>query len=333
MISIICPVFNEERYIEQCLESIISQDIDKNTIEVLFIDGMSTDRTRSIIQVYTEIYSFVRMIDNPNRTVPYALNIGIKESRGDILIRIDAHSYFPPNFVSTLVGYLIALNADNVGAVCITDVVNKNMKTLAIKEVLMSKFGVGNSLFRIGVKTVKEVDTVPFGCWRKSIFEKYGLFDTRLARNQDIEFNKRIIREGGKIYLVPDTYSIYYAREDFKQLAKNNFQNGKWNILTVRYTGQSNSLSLRHFIPLVFILSLMIPVVFSILNSKIIYISFLSITIYFSFLFMSSLIISLKKRLSILYLALSFITLHFSYGFGSLIGIIKSLSIKRSRPE
>jgi len=332
MISIICPVFNEEKYIKMCIESIMHQDF-SDEIEAIFIDGMSTDNTVSIIEQYLKVYQTIRLITNTNRTVPYALNMGITAARGDIIVRIDAHSYFPPNYISTLVYYLIALNADNVGAVCITDVVNKTKKTLAIKEVLMSRFGVGNSLFRIGVNNVKEVDTVPFGCWRRSVFEKYGLFDTRLTRNQDIEFNKRIIREGGKIFLVPGTYSVYYVREDLRQLAKNNFQNGRWNILTVKYTGRRDSLSLRHFIPLVFVLSLIIPVLLSIFYNKISYISMLSITAYFLFLLINCLIIALKKKLSIVYLVLSFITLHFSYGFGSLMGIIESFFIKRSKTQ
>ena len=131
-----------------------------------------------------------------------------------------------------------------MGTVCKTDVLNKTPKTLAIREVLGNKFGVGNSTFRTGITEEQDVDTVPFGCWRREVFEKYGLYDVRLVRNQDIELNKRIKRGGGKIYILPDTYCTYLARETWSALAKNNYGNGKWNILTVWYTKMFSSLSI-----------------------------------------------------------------------------------------
>ena len=99
---------------------------------------------------------------------------------------------------------------------------------------------------------ITEVDTVPFGCYRKEVFTKYGLYNTKLVRNQDIELNKRIKRGGGKIYLIPDTYCVYYAREKYREIIKNNYLNGKWSILTVYITKTFNSLSVRHFVPMIF---------------------------------------------------------------------------------
>ena len=228
-----------------------------------------------------------------------------------------------------LVDALYELKADNVGAVCRTDVLNKTSKTLAIKEVLSNKFGVGNSVFRTGVNKVMEVDTVPFGCWKRDVFDKYGLYDVRLVRNQDIELNKRILRGGGKICIVPDTYCTYLARETFKALSKNNYGNGKWNILTVFYTKQFNSLSLRHFIPLLFIGSLLIPVVLSVLCGPFILLSILSLLLYIIVLGIISFKLAMIKRLNMLYLFMSFVTLHLSYGWGSFVGIIKLPFIKR----
>ena len=255
MLTIICPIYNEEKYIARCIESIMAQDYPKDDLEVLFVDGMSTDRTREIIASYLPQCSYLRVLDNPHKIVPYAMNKGISEAKGDIIMRIDAHTFYEPNYCSAIVKRLKELDAENVGCVCKTDVLNKTPKTLAIREVLSNKFGVGNSAFRTGIDGVKEVDTVPFGCWPKRVFEKYGQYDVRLVRNQDIELSKRIINGGGKIYIIPDTFCTYLARETFSGLAKNNFGNGKWNILTVYYTRQMKSLSLRHFIPLLFVLS------------------------------------------------------------------------------
>ena len=329
MISVICPTFNEEKYIKCCIESILAQDYPKEDLEVIFVDGMSTDNTRLIINEYQSKYPFIKLIDNPQRIVPCAMNAGISCAQGQIIFRIDAHSLYQPDYFSSLSRRLLELDADNVGVVCKTDVLNKTPKTLAIKEVLSNRFGVGNSKFRIGISDVEEVDTVPFGCWKREVFDKYGLYDTRLIRNQDIELNKRIKRGGGKIYIVPDTYCTYLARETFSALAKNNYANGKWNILTVFYTNNIRSLSVRHFIPLLFVASLLIPPVLALFYAPFIYVSLLSLMLYLvAICGVCSGLVS-KKKLNFFYLITAFATLHISYGWGSLIAMLKLPFIKR----
>lgn len=250
------------------------------------------------------------------------MNIGIRASKGDVIMRLDAHAQYPVNYFSALVKALYELKADNVGTACQTEVLNKTPKTLAIREVLSNKFGVGNSTFRLGVDKVMKVDTVPFGCWKREVFNKYGFYDERLIRNQDIEFNKRIVRGGGRIFIVPNTYCIYLARETFKALAKNNFGNGKWNILTVYYTQQIKSLSVRHFIPLLFVLSLILPIVFSFFYFPVVIIALMSLLLYSLSISIISLSLGLKKRLNSWHLMRAFVILHVSYGWGSLVGII-----------
>lgn len=328
MLSVICPIYNEEKYIVGCIESILQQDYPRNDLEVLFVDGMSTDRTREIVTEYTSKYCFIKLLDNPHKIVPYAMNIGIKMSKGDIIMRLDAHAKYPNNYFSVLTSKLIELGADNVGVVCRTDVLNKTQKALAIREVLSNKFGVGNSTFRTGVDRVMEVDTVPFGCWRRDVFDRIGLYDVKLVRNQDIELNKRILRGGGKIYIIPDTFCTYLARETFQGLSKNNYGNGKWNILTVYYTKQIGSLSVRHFIPLLFLLSLTLPTVLSLLYFSFIYFSLFFLVLYLIALGGVCLKLALNRRLNIFYLLISFFVLHLSYGWGSLTGIIKIVFLK-----
>lgn len=325
MLSVICPIYNEERYIQECIESILRQDYPKDDLEVFLVDGMSTDRTREIIEPYINQYPFMHLLDNPHKIVPYALNIGIQSAHGDVIIRFDGHATYESNYFSVLVRRLRELKADNVGAVCHTDVLRKTPKTCAIREVLSNPFGVGNSVFRTGIEEVREVDTVPFGCWRRDVFDRYGFFDTRLVRNQDIEYNKRILRHGGKIFIVPDTYCTYFARESYRALAKNNFGNGMWNILTVHYTHQFSSLSLRHFIPLLFVLSLIVPMSASFVWTPIINVSRLSITCYLLAMGSISIYLSFKKKLCFRYLLTTFLVLHLSYGLGSLMGVVNLL--------
>lgn len=329
MISVICPIYNEEKYIAKCIDSIFAQDYSHDDMEVLLVDGMSNDKTREIVNNYISKYPFIKLLDNPYKIVPHAMNIGIQNAKGDVIIRLDAHATYEFNYFSALINSLYRLEADNVGSVCKTDVLNRTPKTLAIKEVLCNKFGVGNSPFRTGITKEMRVDTVPFGCWRKCVFDKYGLYDTRLVRNQDIELNKRILYGGGKIYIVPDTYCTYLARETYKALAKNNFENGKWNVLTVYYTKQFRSLSTRHFIPLIFLLSLIIPILSSLIYLPFIFISIFSMGAYILLLSKVSLTLSIKKNLNFLYLLISFIVLHLSYGWGALTGLLKLPFIKQ----
>lgn len=328
-LSVICPIYNEERYISQFLDSILKQDFPQDELEILLVDGMSKDGTRDIVANYIAQYPFIRLIDNPEKIVPYAMNRGIDAAKGDVIMRLDAHASYQPDYFSVLVNGLKRLNTDNVGTVCKTDVLNKTPKTLAIREVLGNKYGVGNSTFRTGIDHEQEVETVPFGCWRKDVFEKYGKYDVRLVRNQDIEFNKRIIRGGGKIYILPDTYCTYLARETWNALAKNNYGNGKWNILTVYYTKTLASLSLRHFIPLLFLLSLIVPLLLGLIWWPSALVSAVSSLAYIGLLSIVSLKLAVKKHLNFFHLFTTFLFLHLSYGWGSLVGIMKLPFTKR----
>lgn len=323
MLSVIVPIYNEEKYIAKCLDSILEQDYPKEDMELLLCDGMSKDRTREIIAEYHKKHSWIQLLDNPDRIAPCAMNVGIKAAKGDVIMRLDAHASYENNYFSSLVKALDECGADNVGAVCRTDVLNKTPKTLAIREVLSNKFGVGNSTFRTGIKGAQEVETVPFGCWKREVFDKYGMYDTRLVRNQDIELNKRIIRGGGKIIIIPDTYCTYLARETYKALAKNNFGNGKWNILTVFYTREIKSLSIRHFVPLCFVLGLILPLIVGIFWHPALWLSLAVALMYILALGTVSLKLAVTKKLNFVYLLISFIVLHVSYGFGSLVALLK----------
>ena len=323
-ISIIIPCLNEEKYIVTCMESIISSNIDYKQTEVIFVDGSSRDKTVKIINSYQKKYPFIQILNNPEKITPISMNIGIRASKGKYIFVLSAHATYNSDYFSKLLKEIERLDADCVGGVLITDVKNKNKKSNSIKEILSHKFGVGNSDFRTGSSEIKEVDTVAFGCYTREVFEKYGYYDERLIRNQDIELNKRIINGGGKIYLVPNVECTYYARENFKALAKNNYANGFWNILTAYYTKTLNSLSLRHFIPLIFILSLLFPLILSLLFPKLLWLTFLSLISYLALVIITSFKLR-KNNNSFFSLVGSFLTLHFSYGFGSLMGIFSIL--------
>lgn len=322
-ISVIIPCRNEASYLPDCLNSVIQSDYPKEKMEVLLFDGQSHDNTIEIAQAFVDKYPFIKVFENPRKTVPYAMNAGIEIAAGEYIIRLDAHSKYPADYFSKLISWSQKLKADNVGAVSKTDVKHKNRKTCSIKSVLTSPFGVGNSYFRTGTENVKEVDTVPFGCYHQSVFTKYGGYNNLLTRNQDIELNKRIKRNGGKIYLVPEIECTYFARETFREIANNNYRNGLWNILTVYITKSINSLSIRHFIPLMLILALTLPVIPACLWHPWFFgLSILAFVAYQAFILVAS-FRSKATENSFLYLWWGFITLHISYGLGSLVGIFK----------
>lgn len=260
MISIICPIYNEEKYIPQFLDSILQQDYPKDDLEILLVDGMSKDRTRDIISEYAEKYPCLRLVDNPQQTVPYAMNNGIKNAKGDIIIRLDAHAEYPSNYFSVLVNKLDELEgAENVGGVCITLPCNETTVATAIAECLSNKFGMGNSYFRVGAKEVMSVDTVPFGCFRKTLFDKVGLYDTDMIRNQDDELNGRIIKNGGKIYLLPDVEIKYFARDKISKVRNMFYQYGLYKPLGNKKLG--SPATIRQFFPLLFVIGLVIGLI------------------------------------------------------------------------
>ncbi len=319
LISIIIPCRNEENYIYQCLDSLLKSTYPVNRIEIFIIDGLSEDSTPQIIDKYCFAHSGIHRINNPHKTTPHALNLGIQASSGEYIIILSAHADYPPNYCEKLVTEAQRLDAVCTGPLLQTRTKRETNTTKAIANVLSDPLGVG-SRFRTGATEIIEVDTVAFGCYHRTVFEKYGLFDKRLIRNQDIEFNKRLIRGGEKIYLLPDLICTYYARETYTELGKNNYQNGYWNILTAYYTGTFSSLSLRHFIPLIFVLSIMLPFLAVPLYPLILWIPSTILIIYLLFIVKRSWDIKDKTRW--LHQIWAFIVLHFSYGFGSIGGII-----------
>lgn len=329
-VSIIIPCRNEEKYIGKCLDSIIAQDYPKDKLEVLVIDGMSEDGTREIVRQRTEKHPFIKVIDNPNRIVPPALNVGIRQAKGDVIIRMDAHSVYEVDYIAKCINYLNQHNADNVGGVWVTLPGSDSLLAKSIALTLSHPFGVGNSYFRIGLKEPRYVDTVPFGCYKKEVFEKIGLFNENLVRNQDIELNLRLKKTGGKILLVPEIISYYHARSTLRTLSKNNFLNGLWVIYSTKFAKMP--FSLRHLIPFFFVMFLAGSLVLSLFYYPCIYLFAFIIGLYLVVNIFFSIKLSLKNGFKYFpALILSFSTLHFSYGLGSLCGIIKLFMSKRRK--
>lgn len=177
LVSIVIPSRNEEKFIGMCLDSIIANDYPKDKIEVLIVDGVSEDGTREIVEKYVQQYPFIKILDNLKKNTPCALNIGIKNAKGDIIMKMDAHTTYKKDYVSNCVKYLDKYKADNVGGILKMIPRDSNVIARAIVLSFSCPFGVGNSYFRTGCERPKWVDTVAFGCYRREVFEKFGLYN------------------------------------------------------------------------------------------------------------------------------------------------------------
>ena len=315
-LSVIVPIYNEERYIEACVASLLAQDFPQEEMELLLVDGASTDRTPELLEkLAREHPSVIRVLQNPKRIQSAAMNLGAKAARGTYLIRVDAHADYPPNYFSRCVSLMEETGAQNVG--CIWNTQGKTPKAQMIAMMLTSPFGVGGAAFRTGGKS-GWVDTVPFGTFRKDYYESIGGFDERLARSEDNEINYRIRKNGGKIYMTDEMAVTYYCRETVSALGRMAFANGKWNVIAAKLC--PGSMSLKYFVPLAFVLSLIVMPFLCLLHPVFCWLFAAELVLYLGL----SLYFALQKTHEVkklLRLWLLFPAFHIPYGLGSLAGL------------
>jgi len=323
-ISIIIPCRNEKKYIEKCLDSVINQNYPKDKLEVLIVDGISDDGSREILSEYAQKYFFIKLLDNPKIITSCALNIGIKNAHGSFIIWMSAHNFYEKDYILKCIENIKKFNVDNVGGIIIPTTDKNSLVAKSIVKVLSHPFGVGNSYFRISSKLPKYVDTVFGGCYKKEIFEKVGLFNERLIRGQDMEFNLRLKNRGGKILLIPEIKSYYYCRSDIKSFCKHNFINGIWAILPFKFS-RDMPVAIRHLVPLFFVLTIIILSFLTAFLPKLIYylISIISFYLLVNLYFSLKIAIREKNLRLFLLLPIVFICLHISYGLGSIYGLLK----------
>lgn len=325
-VTIIVPIKNEEKYIIQCLDSLLKQTFPQENYEILVIDGMSTDNTREIVNNYIQNNNNIniKMFDNPKKIAPTAMNIGLKNAKGDVIIRIDGHSYVSSDFIEQ---NLIALS--NTDAACVggpIEAIASDIISKAISFAMMSPFGVGNALFRYS-KEPCYVDTLAFGAYIKDIFNRIGLFDEELVRNQDDELNYRLIKSGLKIFLTPKIKSYYYNRSSLKKLWSQYFQYGFWKVRVIQKHGRPASL--RHLVPMTFILTLIFPIIISVFYTKIIWVTITILILYLLANLLFTFKICLVKGIQYLFLLpIVFAILHFSYGLGFISGLLYFYFVK-----
>ena len=313
-VSVVLPAYNEEKYIKSCIESLIRQTYPRDKMEWIIVDGNSTDKTRDIINEYIDEYPIILLI-NEKRKTPISLNMGIKASKGQFIIRFDAHATFPLDYIEKCVNCLLTTGADNVGGWVETKA--EGFIGEAIAKMLSSKFGVGGSSFRTEKKSAY-VDTVPFGAFRREVFDRIGLFNEELLRSEDNDINARIVEGGGKVFISEEINSTYYCRDSIPAVLKQGLQNGNALFRTMRINPKA--MRIRHFIPFLFLLSVVALPLLGLFNSafKIIFFAemacYFVLDIYYSFF--------TTDRIKGLVTFWLFPMFHICYGIGSALGLL-----------
>ena len=316
MISIILPIRNEKQSIANTLDSILTQS--GKEYEIIVSDGMSTEGTREIIKSFQEKNDNIQLIDNHEQIVSTGFNRALSIAKGDVIIRVDGHSEIDPSFLQKCILSLKETGADCVGGS--TTHIAKGIIGKSIVLAQSSTFGVGGVSFRKKVDSGQYVDTLAFGAYKREVFEKLGGYDEELVRNQDDEFNFRLIQSGGKIWLDPSIKSSYTPRSSFIGLIKQYFQYGFYKIRVMQK--RRGFASWRHLVPGLFVSSLLLSFFFyfqyeNSISLKLILIPYIGISLGFT---LSSFFKSTKDITSILLLPVTFFILHFSYGLGFIFG-------------
>ncbi len=243
-VSVVIPCRNEAACIETCLSSVLALQPPRGGFEVVVADGMSDDGTRAIIERLAARDDRLRLVDSPKRSTPKGLNAGIRNARGKIIVRMDAHTEYAPDYLRKCVETLAETGADNVGGPWVAR--GKSYMQKAIALAFRSPFAVGGARSH-RAEYVGSVDSVYLGCWRRDVFDRIGCFDEELVRNQDDEHNLRLLRAGGTIWQSPAIISWYTPRASLRDLFLQYWQYGYWKVRVIQKHG--TPASLRHLIP------------------------------------------------------------------------------------
>jgi glycosyltransferase involved in cell wall biosynthesis len=319
-VSIIIPTFNEEQKIAECMQSLLNGEYPLGKIEFVIADGQSTDGTAEEITRFTEKNPDVRVkvVGNPDKTQGYGLNIAIGniDQKSEIILRVDAHSVYPKNYIHDCVKTLLATDADNVGGAMVP--IGKTQLQKAVSFCMSHPLGVGNARFHLG-NFSGYVDTVYLGCFKKEVFDKVGLFDPAMTPNEDAEFNMRIRKSGGSIYLNSDIRVSYFPRDSVSKLMKQYFRYGRGRCRT--FKKHRTLTSLRQVIPPVWIVLTLLFLVCSLFFRPFL----IPLFSYFLILMSVSLYYFIIRRDAAVLLSwLCFGVMHYAWGLGFLRELLSS---------
>jgi succinoglycan biosynthesis protein ExoA len=321
-VSVVIPARDEEKWIRGCLDSILSNDFPHTRLEILVVDGMSEDRTRDIVHEFVRRHPCVRLIQNPRRIIPAALNLGIREARGEIIVRMDAHTTYATDYIRLAVQALETSGAAMVGAM--QPPVGDSLVTCAIASATSSPFGVGNSYYHYGKESRWVEDSVYLGVWYKKTLKEIGDFNEKWLVNEDSELNHRLRAAGGKILLSAELHCSYHVRGSLRALGRQYFRYGMWRAKTSLI--HPASLSWRQLVPPIFEVSLLLSLALAWISLP------LALIIPCAYMIANLAITGAtvaRKGWRHCLVPIAFCTLHISWGSGFLVGLVRFCMTRR----
>ncbi len=322
-VSVIVPCYNEQATIEKLLQAFFDQSYPLNEIEVIIADGMSTDQTRTVINRFQDNHPelLIRVIDNIKRAIPSGLNRAIEAAKGEIFVRFDAHSIPDRDYIRNCVLALDSNKGDNVGGIWMIQAGSSTWMAKAIAIAASHPLAVGDARYRIG-GVAQEVDTVPFGAFRRELIQKVGLFDETLLTNEDYEFNVRIRQSGGKVWMDPSIRSVYFSRSTLKELALQYWRYGYWKAQMLRR--YPRTVRWRQVLPPLFVFSLLSLGLLSIVWSLTRWLFIIIVILYTIIIFIAGIQSSIKHRdiSLVIGIPLAIATIHLSWGLAFLRGLV-----------
>lgn len=325
LVSVIVPCYQEEDFIVGCMSSIQGFRLPTGTtIEILVVDGGSTDRTRDLVREVAERDPRIQLLDNPRRAQASGLNIGIRRAAGNFILRLDAHSTYPPDYLEQCLTTAQRTRAENVGGVFYTQARDASYAAALVQALTTHWFGVGIS-FRTNAQS-GPADTVPYGFFRRDVFERFGLFDERLSRAQDYEFNRRIIERDGRVWLNPDIVVEYTQQPTLRNFLRKQFfvdapyNAYMWYLAPYTFTP-------RHAASAVFAFGVIAAIPLSFLSGTVATLTLGVLSVYAALAVLASLqqAVRYRRLRHVVTLPLSFLAYHLSHGLGVLVGGAKIL--------
>jgi GT2 family glycosyltransferase len=318
-VTIIIPMRNEQKYIGACLDSILANDYPQEQYEILVADGESEDRSREIVLAKAAKYPCICLLHNAGRFIPSGMNLCIRQARGRYILRMDAHSEYPPDYIRNCVAELQRTGAGNVGGRWITRPGSQTLMAKAIARFTQTHMGMGNAHYRLGGGG-RYVDTVPFGAFPREVFERIGLYREHLVRNQDFELNARIRKAGYKIYLSNKISNVYYNSATFRKFMRQAWLNGIW--LPRMWTSCPGSFCWRHAAPVGFAAGLLLSLAIGLFYPPSLWTGLAALGVYMAVTLATAAWIGLGHGWKCTpHVVLVMPCYHFLYGLGTLVGI------------
>lgn len=330
-VTCVIPCRNEADFVATCLDSVVALDWPTDRVEVLVCDGGSSDRTVDIAEQYAAAHPQIKVLRNPKRTLASGWNLGLAHARGEIVCTMIAHQTYEPAYITASVGYLREFDADGVGGGMRTLPQDDTPIGRAIGVAWAHPFGVGNAYFRIGTERPRWVDNIHCGVFRRDALERVGGYNEKLTRSQDADMQTRLRAAGGRLLLVPEIFSEYFTRSAFGPFARYCVVNGYWVARPLEHGAFLSSL--RHWIPMLFVLSLLGLTLLSII-SPVAGVLLGAIVMTYALCSIAASISAAVRRRDPRYallLPIVFATLHVGYGIGTTAALVElaAMSLRR----